>query len=384
MRVPVGKTNPDHLHSGESRAYRDAISENNRAIQAFHTVRDAYRRREVDDAKFLDARRKYDQAMKKFDAAFQAEQTRGNPGGRPRAEIQAEIKDHEQRITDLRVLAASWKKEIPGYKAERESAAIKKESGIIRELKKQLRQTRNPRRRNPESDADAGFESFHGEPSKEQVIIESEVHEHENLFVCGRLMELCIETQSGKYLSMKWDEVEDADVPYLASSEDGKQLFIEGGDQEIDLAAIGMDTDRWVKDRMVIGTFAEPEAGRKYNITYRTRKEFDDFEEIDYQHDLGESSKELKNPARPYLEYEPHNKRLYITGGQYLIKLPMVGVSPGLRINAGRTQRGTPVFRRSEPRGRLGRGVHLPNHLDPGNIRRGGPKLPVWQPLPGR
>jgi len=187
-----------------------------------------------------------------------------------------------------------------------------------------------PPHHNPAADADSAFESFHGEPSSETVIIEDEIHEHEHLWTCGRLMQICVNTQTGMYLELDWEGRPDGEIPYLACSEDGRQLYIEGGDQELDLEAISMDTERWLKDRMVIGEFAPKERGREYNITYRTKKDFDGFEEIDYQHELGESSKELRNPAAPFLEYEPRNKKLYITGGQYIIKKPMFGTSPGI------------------------------------------------------
>lgn len=185
-------------------------------------------------------------------------------------------------------------------------------------------------KKNPESDSAAAFESFHGEPSGETVIIEDKIHEHEYLWVCGRLIEICVNTLTGRYLYLSWEDREEADTPYLCCSEDGTQLYIEGGDQELDLKAIGMDGDRWVKDRMVIGEFSPKEKGRACNITYRTKKDFDNFEEIDYQHELGESSKELRHPVAPFLEYEPRNKKLYITGGQYIINKPLFGTSPGI------------------------------------------------------
>jgi hypothetical protein len=185
-------------------------------------------------------------------------------------------------------------------------------------------------RNNPAADADTAFESFHGEPSGETVIIEDQIHEHEHLWVCGRLIEMFVVTQTGFLFELAFDE---DDAPYLCCSEDGRQLYIEGGDQEIDLAGIEMDDERWLKDRMVIGTFASKQdfgGKQKHNITYRTKKDFDGFEEVDYQHELGESSKELRNPAAPFLEYEPRNKKLYITGGQYIIKKPLFGTSPGI------------------------------------------------------
>jgi hypothetical protein len=184
------------------------------------------------------------------------------------------------------------------------------------------------RKRNPESDSDSAFESFHGAPPKETVIVEEKIHEHEHLWNCGKLMEIVVDTLTGKEMHLEWQDNNDA--PFLSASEDGKQLYIEGGDQELDLAAIGMDGERWVKDRMVIGAFAPPRNSRKWNLTYRTKKDFDKFEEIDYQHWLGEPSKELRNPAAPFLEYDPISKKLYISGGQYIIKKPVFGTSPGI------------------------------------------------------
>lgn len=102
----------------------------------------------------------------------------------------------------------------------------------------------------------------------------------------------------------------------LASNENGDQLYIEGGDQSLDLAAIHMD-GKWVHDSIVIGDILE--------ITYRTQKDFDKFETIDYFHKLGEVTGKM-----PQLRYDNLNQKLYIDGGQYFIKKPMIGTSPGL------------------------------------------------------
>lgn len=189
----------------------------------------------------------------------------------------------------------------------------------------------NQKKRNPQADADALYESFHGRPSAETIVVEETIHEHEHLATLGTLTELIVETVTGLLVTITFDET---DTPWLASSEDGKQLYIEGGDQELDLKALKMDGDEWVKDRMVIGQFAEPERRdkrfpqrdrRRHNITYRTKKSFDQFEEIDYQHDLGEET-----GIRPMLVYAPRDKHLYIEGGQYRIEMPLIGTSPGI------------------------------------------------------
>lgn len=195
------------------------------------------------------------------------------------------------------------------------------------EFASQLRR-HNPKR-NPESGAAHFYEKFHGKPSTEEVVIEEEEHYHENLGTIGTLCAMVVDTPTGKRATITFDD----DIPFLCASEDGTQLYIEGGNQEIDLKALGMDSKEWVKDRMVIGQFAEPEAGRRWNISYITAKRFDQFQEIEYQHDLGEANEgEPKSKRResPILEYDTRNCHLFISGGQYRIKLPLVGVSPGI------------------------------------------------------
>lgn len=55
--------------------------------------------------------------------------------------------------------------------------------------------------------------------------------------------------------------------------------------------------------------------GEIEEITYRTRKHFDQFKTIDYYHGLGEVSK-----VRPQLLYRSRDKKLLIAGGQYDVR----------------------------------------------------------------
>ena len=209
----------------------------------------------------------------------------------------------------------------------------------------------NPKR-NPEAAADKLYERFHGREPEESVDIHEDLHEHEYLGTLGDLTEIYVDTLTGLRLHLTWEGRDD--LPFLAATEDGKQLYIKGGKQALDLKSIKMDGPEWVKDRMVIGQFSAPDPcskcggtfkysearnvhvcticrhvadddDRVHNITYRTEKDFDNFEQIDYQHDLGEVS-----GVRPMLEYEPRNERLYVTGGQYHIELPVFETSPGI------------------------------------------------------
>lgn len=208
------------------------------------------------------------------------------------------------------------------------------------------------RKRNPEAGSERLYEIFHGREPQETVEIHEDVHVHEWLGTLGDLTEIYVDTVTGLRLHLTWEGRDD--LPFLAATEDGKQLYIKGGKQTLDLKAIKMDGPEWVKDRMVIGQFSPPDPcskcgsefkysearnlhvcsqcrhvaddnDRVHNITYRTEKDFDHFEPIDYQHDLGEVS-----GVRPMLEYEPRNNHLYVTGGQYHIELPVFETSPGI------------------------------------------------------
>lgn len=196
-----------------------------------------------------------------------------------------------------------------------------------------LRYRANGTRRNPENLAAEAYKRFHGRPSEEEVIIKEEIHYHKDLATLGVLAACVIDTPTGLRVTIEFDSDDGKPVPWLCMSEDGVQLFIEGGDQSIDLKPLEMDGKDWYKERMVLGTFAPPEGKRRWNLAYVTEKSFDQYETIRYEHDLGEANEgEPKSHRReaPALEFEPLNKKLFISGGQYKIKLPMIGVSPGI------------------------------------------------------
>jgi hypothetical protein len=174
---------------------------------------------------------------------------------------------------------------------------------------------------NPESAAASFYETFHGTPSTEVVDVVESIHEHDNLTPLGGLRELVVHTLSGYKLAKTWGEDKTGDVhdiPFLCSSEDGNQLYIRGGDQTIDLDSIKMGpSTKWNKEKIVVGDI--------HLITYRTRKSFDKFKDIDYFHKLGEETR-----VRPTLVYDTRSQLMEIVGGQYHIDDPLIGVSRGI------------------------------------------------------
>jgi hypothetical protein len=99
----------------------------------------------------------------------------------------------------------------------------------------------------------------------------------------------------------------DKKAPELCSSEDGRQLYIEGGNQEVPLKSLKMDGPKFEKDSMVLGILTE--------VTYHTSKGFHKFRPTDYYHRLGEES-----GLQPTLLYDPRNKLLSISGGAYRVE----------------------------------------------------------------
>lgn len=162
-------------------------------------------------------------------------------------------------------------------------------------------------RRNPESDAAALYEDFHGRPSTHIEEHQEEIHVHENLTELGTVVELIVETVSGLEAAIAFDTEDPDKQVKLASSEDGKQLFFIGGDQSIDLNRLKLGSPKLVRDLMLIGVLKE--------ITYHTEKGFDKFQPTDYYHKLGEES-----GYQPVLLYDSVNRLLSIAGGAYQVK----------------------------------------------------------------
>jgi hypothetical protein len=173
-------------------------------------------------------------------------------------------------------------------------------------------------RRNPEATASAAYEMFHGKPSSRVVEYHQPVHKHSNLWELGTLVEIKLDTfPTGPKKLQRSVTIQAPDSGTdplkklrkqvrLTASEDCKQLYFTGGDQAIDLKQLGFKAAD-IHDSVLIGKVKE--------ITYRTKKDFDKFKTLDYYHGLGEVTKVL-----PVLTYNPRDRRMYLSGGQYQIK----------------------------------------------------------------
>jgi len=154
------------------------------------------------------------------------------------------------------------------------------------------------RRRRNQPSAGKLSEIFHGRPVQQIALVEQSVRERTQLAELGELVSLQITTPAGDPCEI---DTEGRGV-VLAASPSGGQLYLMGGDQEVDPEDFGIEETG--KDKVLLGAVDE--------ITYLTAKALDDFELHDYFHELGEESGE-----RPLLVYDRLNRMLELVDGHY-------------------------------------------------------------------
>jgi len=167
----------------------------------------------------------------------------------------------------------------------------------------------NPR--NPLDTAQDAYGHFHGEKAHGQVLVEEKSHFHTHVWELGRLVLLRVVLPSDRRQQGLKNTV-DIEFDYegksptrLTANEKGTQLFIDGGNQSVEVAVFGIDT---VHERELLGYLRD--------IWYYTDKKHLGKEGglAIYKHKLGEEGGEL-----PALVYRTLDKRLEIVGGSYTI-----------------------------------------------------------------
>ncbi len=183
-------------------------------------------------------------------------------------------------------------------------------------------------RRNPGT-ADEEYEQakktaelFHGRPVQEEIEVEEKIKTHDWYVSIGPLIKLVIKPLSKtprRSVSLPFPKSGD-DVVQLFCSPDGRQFYLRGGDQELNLDALGMGSDsEWFRDFMLIGEAKE--------ITYRDKKKFHKFALTEYYHKLGEVT-----GKKPMFAYDSLAHKMSIIGGQYKVEMDdlVEGMSPGI------------------------------------------------------
>ncbi len=153
-------------------------------------------------------------------------------------------------------------------------------------------------KRNPSAQSAEAYQDFHGRPSEETVTVETKVHYHKHLSACGELRKLVIQVP-GKLFKVNLAGFKKA---LLCENEQHNQLFIEGGDQAVDVKRFGIKTPHEVET-----------LGDVRNIEYFTTKDHlgSDGGEALYVH-------AFKKPY-PVLIYHALDKQLTFAGGKYKV-----------------------------------------------------------------
>jgi len=199
---------------------------------------------------------------------------------------------------------------VPDYHARRVRELLAKMPKPIRDVF-----DRNPaeykfifRNRNPddgELEAAAElFEEFHGREPREILEMQESAEQRREYTALGELIELTIVAPNGEHVLVGFKN----DGVRVASSPDGSQLYLLGGEQDISgsLELFGADESKDVID-----------LGEAKQIVYEAAKWQTNFDPQEWKHDFGEES-----GVRPRAFYDQLKKRIFFAGGTYQVQRP--------------------------------------------------------------
>ena len=166
-------------------------------------------------------------------------------------------------------------------------------------------------RKNPAAAAAEVFEEFHGYKPSEVVTVTKKIHHHEHLASAGRLISLDVWG-----IDNRGHKISGFGKALLAFNEDKNQLFVEGGDQSLNLADFGITRPHEMET-----------LGRVTDIGYHTNKTHlgEDGGEAVYVHKFRSTNKDgrhvvVKIARYPDLIYDVRNEQLLFSGGSYEIR----------------------------------------------------------------
>jgi hypothetical protein len=188
---------------------------------------------------------------------------------------------------------------------------------------------RRGRRRNQAEDVTSDtdqavrlFQKFHGKEPAEILDVQRSAAIRLDYAALGDLRGIGLGPAElhGTALVNGWETLNNLDFAgenvKLASAPNGRQLYLIGGNQDMDPELDGFEGVDPEKDLIDLG-----EVGF---VVYEARKKHAGFEPIEYVHELGEETGEL-----PRLMYDRLKHELFFVGGEYFIDLEPA-LSPGI------------------------------------------------------
>jgi hypothetical protein len=166
------------------------------------------------------------------------------------------------------------------------------------------------RKRNPAAASADAFEEFHGYAPSEVITVTKRIHYHQHLAAAGKLTHLDVWGVDGQ-----GHHINGFRGAFLAFNEARNQLFVEGGDQSVNLEDFGI---RQAHEWETLGSLTD--------IGYHTNKTHlgDEGGEATYVHKFrstNEGGKHVvvKIARYPDLIYDVRNEQLLFSGGSYEI-----------------------------------------------------------------
>jgi hypothetical protein len=177
---------------------------------------------------------------------------------------------------------------------------------------------RNPR--NPLDASDAAYEQFHGEGPEGTTTIEWQEHWHTHVWAVGDLVSMYVllpasrrESGLSNIVTIHFDHERPKERrTFLDANEKGTQMFIDGGDQRVNLADFGLDASG-AHETVVLGSLK-----RLDYFTTKTHLGKEGGTAV-YKHMMGEEGGEL-----PTVVYHTIDKKLAVVGGSYT--MPTEGI----------------------------------------------------------
>jgi hypothetical protein len=179
---------------------------------------------------------------------------------------------------------------------------------VLAILKKMPKPIRDVFNRNPDDDefdaAEGLYEEFHGRAPREILEMQESSETRGEYTALGELVELTMIAGTGDRVQIKFA----SDGVRVASSPNGEQLYLLGGNQDISgsLKLFGVDENKDLID-----------LGEAKQIVYEAAKWQTDFTPQEWKHDFGEES-----GVRPRAFFDQLKKRIFFAGGNYQVKRP--------------------------------------------------------------
>jgi len=173
-----------------------------------------------------------------------------------------------------------------------------------------LMANRGKGKKNPVEAAAVRFADFHGMPARDVMTWDEPYHYHGVTSDIGSLVSLVVKLPKERAGGKGFVTVQGLKGARLTMNENGTQLFIEGGDQSLDLDDFAVKTDH---DREYLGELVQ--------ITYHTDKKHlgNEGGKADYVHRFGKMESNGRKTELPKVGYDRLNEEILISGGGYTI-----------------------------------------------------------------